>query len=135
MAHDPHQHGSTPATHGDADDWHHHDPVSEGIPKEESGGIASPSVIAKWYVGLVLSIAFSVLALAMYYGSYLEPLKKARFERDGWAGLSQTVQDYRASSKATLNSAGKTADGHYRLPIDTAMDKVVSEYANRQNSK
>lgn len=135
MEHKHHEHGSTPVVHEHADDWHHHDPSGEGIPQEEHGGIASPGTIAKWYAGLVAIIAFSVLVLAMYYGSYLEPLKKARFERDGWAGVSQTVQDYKASSKATLNSAGKLADGHYRLPIETAMDKVVEEYHARRSGK
>lgn len=129
-----HHHGSTPAVEEHADSWHHHDPASEGIPQEEHGGIASAGTIAAWYIGLVGSIAFSVLVLAMYYGSYLEPLKKQRFERDGWAGLSTTVQEYRASAKAELNSAGKLPDGRYRLPIDTAMDKVVEEYRGRRGN-
>jgi hypothetical protein len=130
-----HQHGSTPVVEEHADDWHHHDPSSEGIPQEEHGGIASPAVIAQWYFGLVGAIAFSILVLAMYYGAYLEPLKKTRFEREGWAGLSQEAQDYKASSMTTLNSAGKLPDGHYRLPIDTAMDKVVEEYKARKSGK
>lgn len=130
-----HQHGSTPAAHEHADQWHHHDPSGEGIPQEEHGGIASPGTIAKWYAGLVGAIAFSVLALAMYYGSYLEPLKKQRFERDGWAGLSTTVQEYKASALAELGSAGKLPDGHYRLPVDMSMDKVVEEYRVRRAGK
>lgn len=129
-----HQHGHTPEVHGHADDWHHHDPSGEGIPQSEHGSIASPATITKWYVGLVGGVAISILALAMYYASYLEPLKKERFEREGWAGLSEQAQNYKQSVKAELQRSGPVEGGGTKISIDAAMDKIVEKYKSRRAS-
>ena len=99
---------------------------------------AKPSLIL-WSLGIIVGIVAIVFAMTIGFQKVLEqghsigelpsPLAPARvlapapqLQVHPW----EEVPDMRAHEDEVLNSSGKDASGHMHVPIDKAMDSVVS---------
>lgn len=127
-SHTSHGVGHTPEVHEEPDSWHRHT-REEGAPQAEHGAIASASSIAWWYVGIVVTVAFTVVVLMVYFDSYTHSFRAQRVERDAAAAMSQEAVTYKAKSAQELESAVPLDAGKVRLPIGIAKEKVVRAYA------
>lgn len=127
-SHTNHAVGHTPEVHGEPDAWHRHT-SAEGAPQAEHGSIASASSIARWYVGIVVTVAVTVLILMMYFGNFTHAFRAQRVERDAAAAMSQEAVTYKAKMAQELESAVPLDGGKVRLPIGVAKEKVVKAYA------
>ncbi|MDX2146005.1 MAG: hypothetical protein SFZ23_00655 [Planctomycetota bacterium] len=139
MSHDPHhpEHASgashagtphtTPVIHEDLDEWHRH-PAEDGMPQEEHGKIAKPSVIAAYFFGLILAIVLFVAPVILYFQRYTTNVKAKQVET---TALARDYQSYKAASDSAADGYSwvDQSNGKVRTPIDSAMERVAAAYA------
>jgi hypothetical protein len=108
------------------DEWHTHTP-DEGQPQHEHGAKANPAILIAVTLGFVVAVALTVLLTSLYFGSYMTSQKRAKSET---TILSEDYRAYRAQSEAALSGYGwaDPAAGTVRVPIDRAIDKVITSY-------
>lgn len=121
-------HAHTPAPHQHADSWHHHT-AAEGVPQHEHLAVINTMSLAKWFVILVVALVTVIIVISVYFTSAVTRMKAARIETNA---LSAEVSHEKARTAAIL-STGKDPQGvSVQLPIDQAMDRVVTRYQNRE---
>ncbi|MBL9002202.1 MAG: hypothetical protein JNK25_13805 [Phycisphaerae bacterium] len=128
-------HEHTPAVHDHADAWHHHD-ATEGMPQREHAGVADPMAIARWFTGILIVVVGLIIILSVYFVKYTTQMRHDRIETFGW--ISKDAATARAQAEARLGMTGgpflfewsDAAAGTVQLPIEQAMSKVVSKYAD-----
>ncbi len=126
-SHQKHQAGHTPTVHEHADDWHHH-AAAEGVPQAEHTGAASSSAIAKWMAAITVTVIAVIILLVMYAGRVTTRYRAERMERQGWLVLNSGARHAKATAQSMLTTPGPSGEKAYRIPIDTAIDKVVAAY-------
>lgn len=118
-------HGHTPHLDEHADQWHHHS-ADEGLPQHEHAGIASPITLIKSFILITVSVALVIGGLAMYFTSYTTKLKAKRFETNTL--LASEGRDRKRTSETMLREPAPIGEKSYRIPIASAMDRVVEKY-------
>lgn len=123
----------TPAHEEHADEWHHHS-TEEGEPQEEHGGYAQPALLAK-SLGLIVVGTLALMAVtALYFNSTFNQLHRERTDVD----LGKAARDYRDTTSKALKDGYTWADpieGHLRVPIEAARQKVIAQYAGQASGK
>lgn len=121
-------HARTPAPHEHADSWHHH-VAAEGVPQREHLAVVNTMSLAKWFVILVVALVAVIIVISVYFTSAVTRMKAARIETNA---LSAEVSHEKARTAAIL-STGKDPQGvSLRVPIDQAMDQIVTRYQSRR---
>lgn len=123
MAH----HHHTPEVHEHSDAWHHHD-AKEGSPQHEHAGVVSPVALIKAFVAIVGTVVVLVIILSMYYTHTVTQVKAEQMETDR---LAAEWNSTKAFCEATLSKPDVIGESGWRIPIDKAMDRVVTKYESR----
>lgn len=125
MSHNKLEH--LPHEHAQPDEWHSHTPA-EGAPQAEHGARANPAILAIVTVGFVVTVGLTVLLSTLYFFSYMTHERQLKKET---TVLSEEYRAYRAQTEASLAGYGwaDPAAGTVRIPIGTAIDQVVADYA------
>ncbi|MBS0196364.1 MAG: hypothetical protein JSR77_06365 [Planctomycetes bacterium] len=129
-------HEHTPAIHEHADAWHHHEAI-EGTPQHEHAGVADPGLIARWFVGILITVVGLILVISVYFIKYATQLRVERVEQ--YAYLSKDAKEAKTAAEAKLSVSGMPvtyswsdpAAGLVQIPIDDAMKKVVEKYGKK----
>jgi len=133
-------HHHTPELHEHADVWHSHG-RAEGLPQTEHLSTLNTTLLAKWFVLIVISLAVLMIAVAMYFSREITALRLENQERTAWQRLSSEARETRASAERVLSAGGQNesfdwvsgAEGRVQIPISHAMDKIEARYRNRGN--
>lgn len=129
MAQQPHHDAFVPVQHDAPDEWHMHT-ADEGEAQAEHGRIADPRLITIGFVLMVVTLVIVVGILIVYFNSYATKELARKSERLDTSQHSA----YRSSSEMELHTAGglDPAAQTVRLPIDRAIDRVVSTYEGKR---
>jgi|GEM_PF-685581 len=127
-------HADAHGGHAHADAWHHHT-AAEGLPQSEHGAIANTGTILQWLALIILTLVILVVALVMYFGSYVTKLRAERVETN--QTIAAPYQSYRTASNAELGVDGEPAAylpldpaaRTVRIPLDQAIRRVAERYA------
>lgn len=128
-------HNHTPEVHEHADAWHHHDP-EEGFPQGEHTAVIDAGLLAKWFVGIVVSVTLFIVVIAVYFTGYISTFRKTQVE----TSLNFDAQSAKNAAAVSLSTDEKQPEfyawtdaqaGQVQIPISKAMQKVAAKYANR----
>jgi hypothetical protein len=109
-----------------ADSWHHHGP-EEGAPQPEHGRLVDPAVMFQVFVVIFGFTGVFVLATVLYFNVSIRQEKEKRVETIANAsGYNQMkgAMEAELASYGVVDPAAKVV----RIPIDRAVDRVVSKY-------
>ncbi len=121
-------HAHTPAPHEHSDSWHHH-ATEEGRPQHEHAAVVNTMSLARWFVILVVALVVVIVVISVYFTSSVTRMKAERVETNA---LSADISREKARTGAIL-ATGKGPQGTpVQVPIDQAMEHVISGYQNRQ---
>ncbi|MCE7973536.1 MAG: hypothetical protein DYG92_04310 [Leptolyngbya sp. PLA1] len=121
-------HAHTPAPHEHADSWHHHAP-EEGRPQHEHAAVVNTMSLTRWFVLLVIALVTVIVVISVYFTSAVTRMKAQRIETNT---LSADVSREKARTAAILATGKDPSGAAVQLPIEQAMDQVVSKYQNRK---
>lgn len=120
-----HHDAHTESTHSELDAWHQH-PAAEGMPQVEHGAHAKFSVLLVTFVVItVATVAFSV-GIGVYSLGQMDKLVAER-EAEGLEAVAPEAAAYKHAALAEQSGYGWTDEGNVKLPIDQAMELVISE--------
>lgn len=122
MAH----HNHTPDVHDHADAWHRHS-SEEGSPQAEHAGVVSPAALIKAFVAIVGTVVILVILLTMYYTHTVTQVKAEEMEKS----LAADWNSARAQWDEALRTPKAIGESGWRIPVDKAMDRVISKYESR----
>lgn len=113
--------------HEHPDAWHRHTPA-EGHSQHEHGSHANPKVLLVTLIAMVFGTLFVVLVLMAFFNTYTSKFKMAMEET---TTIGQPARDAKAAATGALGSWGWTPANTLRMPIDQAMEVVVTERSNQ----
>jgi hypothetical protein len=128
-------HEHTPAVHGHADAWHHHE-RAEGMPQREHVSMINSGLIVRWFVGILIFVVGLVVVVSTYFAKYATQLRAERVETTFFS-RDATLARKEAEATLGIGSPGQayrwvdSTTGQVQLPIEQAMTKVVERYSNR----
>lgn len=123
MSHDPHH---TPPKYEKPDEWHRHT-AAEGAPQVEHGAIANPAALAIAFFLMVGALAATVGVIKLYFYSHLSTLRAEKLETSTPA---EEWYQYRYNdAPRDLGSYGWVDHETVRIPLDSAIERTVAEYA------
>lgn len=109
--------------HETPDSWHRH-ATDDGAPQQEHGAHASARALSIAFITMTLGVAFVIIVLIAYFNSYNSRYKKQVQET---TILGDEVRAQRAADLGTLTQYGRIDAENYQIPIDVAMQAVVTE--------
>lgn len=109
--------------HETPDSWHRHG-TEEGAPQHEHGAHASARALAVTFIAMTLGVAFVIIILVAYFNSYNARYRKQVEET---TVLGRDVRTNRAAAVGELNQYGWIDHESVQIPIDEAMEAVVTE--------
>lgn len=120
-----HHDAHTESMHSELDAWHQH-PAAEGMPQAEHGAHAKFSVLLVTFVVLtVATVAFSVM-IGVYSLGQMDKLVAER-EAEGLEAVAPEAAAYKHAALAEQSGYGWTAEGKVKLPLEQAMELLISE--------
>lgn len=116
----------TPLVDTQIDEWHQHS-AAEGAPQPAHADRANPFVLVGVWAAITGSVITIVVVVAIFFSYSSTVVRQQRIET---TALSAEHQAYRDQSLAARGqSAWVDSDaGVVKLPVDIAIEKVVSEY-------
>ncbi len=118
--------------HDRPDSWHHH-AAAEGVPQHEHARVASPGTIARWFVGMVVTLVGSVTILILFFNHEVSQARATRIES---TAMSAEYAAMRVRVNADLGLDGLPgawtwSDPQQDLasaPVRVGMERVVARY-------
>jgi hypothetical protein len=115
-----------------ADDWHHHG-KAEGVPQAEHTADINSSLIAKWFIGIMIAVVVLVVIVSVYFDSVATQLRASRVET---TVSSKAALDARAEADRVLGNNGAppvygwsdAEKGTVQMPIEYGKNKVIEKY-------
>jgi|GEM_PF-1242082 len=106
------------------DEWHAH--TGEAAPEESHGSVAPAAIFAVGLVGFLVVVA-CVLVISQYF--IMQSQKQIAMKQE--VDISSSYRSTRASWEEQLSGYGwaDPAAGKVRIPIDVAITKVATRYA------
>lgn len=123
MSHHPDE---SPAQETHLDEWHGH-PPEQGVPQTEHGAHANTHALLLVFAVITISTVVFSVVIGMFGINQMNKLKTRR-ETTGFGAAVVDSSAYKKDALAAQAGYGWTAEGNVRLPIDTAMQKVVARY-------
>ncbi|MBC7835217.1 MAG: hypothetical protein H7Y88_08980 [Phycisphaerales bacterium] len=122
-----HPDAHTPELHEGPDAWHRHT-ANEDRPQQAHGEIGNPRLVMAVGLGSFFMVAVTCVIVYGYYIWYTSKELNA-FEQNG---LEAPTLKMKADIVATLERGYTWVDhNNLQLPLETGVQKVVSEYAGR----
>ena len=98
----------------------------EGAPQAEHGSHVSPTVLGLTLVGMILGVLIVILALVVYFNSYMSKYDAQVNETDAVSAATwEEIQEKRAS----LESYAWVDSETVRIPLSVAIEETLAEYA------
>lgn len=119
-----------PQTHEHADSWHRHS-ADEGTPQGEHTATASATSLLVSFFVLTMSVFVTVGLLVVFFNHFAW---QARAEHEETTVMSADADATKERITKEQSEYGFVADkpGVYRIPVSSAMDRVVSKYAEKK---
>lgn len=120
------------AGHGH-DAWHQHT-TAEGAPQHEHGAHASAKALGLTFIVMVVGVIATILILVAYFKSFVSQYKAER--QEGTAMMAPTFEA-KLAARNRLGSYGwvDRDAGTVHIPLDAAMQRVLSDYQKNTASK
>lgn len=123
-----HQQSHALEVHEHPDEWHRHTPA-EGRPQHEHGSKIDPVALGVTFAIIVVTVLALTGGLYVYFRHYTVQMKQQRVETTVWArDYAQT----RAAAEAQMQTYRWVDHERVGIPIDQAMERVLSEYGAAQ---
>lgn len=125
--HDNHGSGHDAGHDAGHDDWFRHS-ADEAMPQQEHASHVNTTAIGLTLLSVVFGVLFTVVLLSMYFVNYANTRKSQMNEGTASALPYITYRDKSNDELSVLGWVDRAA-GTVNVPLDSAMDAVIAEYA------
>lgn len=116
--------------HEHPDAWHRHS-SEEGTPQGEHTAVASASTLLMSFIVLTSSVFLTVGLLVVFFNHFTW---QAKAEREETTITAIPFVEFRAQIEKAQTEYGFVPGkpGVYRIPVNQAMDRVITRYAQKK---
>lgn len=119
-----------PEIHETPDEWHRHT-TQEARPQAEHGSKINGAILGLTFLVIFAGLAVTIGVITVYYFSYVTKVKAERMETTVMAEESYARFNTARSSENSYRWATVSSGELVLIPMDRAIEQVVSAYADR----